>query len=681
MNFRHSNRISLPGKSVLCCFVKIVFIGLLSTPLLSPPVFGSPIASPQRNATPDPYFTSTKPTGAQLKNRQTVGQETRLQNEIDNGWDTPSTGSTNRLRQPANPTPFQPSQENFQLPSTPGSSAQPIPKLTMPVVKSNWPKSKNVPGAQIGNDVGFSSQLSGSDSIIRERIASTQSVGNPSSRNVSNSGNQFSGGSNQATSKDGSNGFTVQSPKSPSPYSNQRVSNEYFANQQNEIDKLPANTANGRQMAAAFGSGNAAFSRAPMRPTSKTHSATTQSATTGPDDNKITLYSSELIVDDGTKPVKASLNTPATSNSFSTTKLATRPSASPSTPSSRPVAANGFGPEKSNFGSQQTSTEQRIRQPVVRGDAFKPGKVLALVGGEPIFVGDLLFEVNQVIEKHMAKAPEDIKQKQRERLIEQILPQFVENKILFIGSLRKLPEQVEVEDVMKQATDAFDKDALEDIMKKSGIKSVAEFDAHLRVQGSSLRKMRRAWAEKQLTGHFLAEELQSDSEVTHQQMLEIYQSNIESYATKARCRWEQVMVSFSRTGSTEEAKSQIVELGNQIVYGANLSAIAKKNSHGFQASEGGQHDWTNKGSLVLKPIDKALFTLPVGELSDIIETRDGFHVIRVLERTQATYKPFLEAQVEIKKRILDEKRKQAFKNYVEKLKDEIPVEYLHHTQM
>ena len=104
----------------------------------------------------------------------------------------------------------------------------------------------------------------------------------------------------------------------------------------------------------------------------------------------------------------------------------------------------------------------------------------------------------------------------------------------------------------------------------------------------------------------------------------------------------------------------MVELGNQIVYGANLPAVAKKSSHGFMASEGGQHDWTSRGALVLKEIDEAIFTLPIGELSDIITTRDGYHVVRVIERTKASHKPFLEAQVEIKEKILADRAQARF---------------------
>jgi parvulin-like peptidyl-prolyl isomerase len=309
-------------------------------------------------------------------------------------------------------------------------------------------------------------------------------------------------------------------------------------------------------------------------------------------------------------------------------------------------------------------------------EAFAPGRVLALVGGEPIFVGDMMFQINQMIEQNIADAPEDVKQKQREMLIPKMLPQFVESKLLYQGAIAKLPDEVDVEGVIKQAGSEFDTKALPKMLESSGVKDAAEFDAQLRGQNSSLRQLRRSWAIQQLTRYFVGEKIATPKEVTHQEMLEVYQKSLAKYEKPARAKWEQVMIRFDRSTSQADAKKEIIELGNQIVYGANLSAVAKKSSHGYLASFGGTHDWTTKGNLVLKQIDDAIFTLPVGELSDLIETKDGYHIVRVTEREEESRTPFLEAQVDIKKQIEEERRKAAFEEYVKELKRDIPVEYL-----
>ncbi len=337
---------------------------------------------------------------------------------------------------------------------------------------------------------------------------------------------------------------------------------------------------------------------------------------------------------------------------------------------------NQVSTDSSAIGDKPGSRPTTSRDSAGESKPFEPSKVIALVGGEPIFVGDLLFDINQLLEQYMPQASEAVKEQERQKMIPQLLPKFVEQKMLFLGTLRQLPAEADVEAILEQAGKEFDDKALDKMMENSGFKSVAEFDGHLRVQGSSLRKLRRTWSIDQLTKYFLSQQLKVASEVTHQEMLDSYRESYETYAVPARSRWEQIMIRFDRTASRQEARNTLIELGDQIVYGANLAAVAKKSSHGFRADEGGQHDWTSRGALVLKELDEAIFSLEIGKLSDIIETRDGFHIVRVLERTEATHKPFLEAQVEIKERILNEKRNAAFKKHVDKLKDEIPVEYL-----
>ncbi len=271
--------------------------------------------------------------------------------------------------------------------------------------------------------------------------------------------------------------------------------------------------------------------------------------------------------------------------------------------------------------------------------------------------------------------PESVREPERKNLIKRLLPKFVDQKLLYLGVLQTLPEEADIEMMVEQAAKEFDKNALPEMIERSGLKSPGDFDAQLRAQGHSLRKFRDAWSRDQLTKYFLSQQLKVDTEVTHQQMLDAYRERLDEYAIPARARWEQIMIRFDRSESREQAEQRIEELLDQVVYGANLAALAKKNSHGFRAAEGGQHDWTSKGALVLTELDEAIFSLPVGELSKKMESADGFHVVRVLERTDATHKPFLEAQVEIKKQLEDAKRNEAFQEHLEKLKAEIPVEY------
>ena len=340
---------------------------------------------------------------------------------------------------------------------------------------------------------------------------------------------------------------------------------------------------------------------------------------------------------------------------------------------SPPHNASPTGPVESGSSTKQSYQDQ---QQEFKGESFENSRVLALVGGHPVFVGDMMFEVNQILEKHMKGAPQAAKDAQKEKLMSRLLPKYIDQKMLFVSTLQQLPEQADIDDILKQAEVTFNEKALPGMMKNSGIDSVTKFDGILRSQGSSVRQVRRAWAKDQISKFFLQEKVQYNKQVTHLEMLDEYRSNFDQYEVKGKVRWEQIEIQPAKAGGSLAAQKKIEDIYDRLVHGGNFEAIAKKESHGFRAYKGGQYDWTSKGSLVNKEIDKSIFTLPQGKLSGIIETKAGFHIIRVIERVETHHTPFTEAQVEIKKRLLAARRDEAFRTYIDGLKDKINVEYI-----
>jgi parvulin-like peptidyl-prolyl isomerase len=72
-------------------------------------------------------------------------------------------------------------------------------------------------------------------------------------------------------------------------------------------------------------------------------------------------------------------------------------------------------------------------------------------------------------------------------------------------------------------------------------------------------------------------------------------------------------------------------------------------------------------------LNQALFSLPVGQLSRILEDQSGFVIVRVLERKQAGARSFVDVQVEIRDRIKKEKVDREVKKYIAKLRQDTPV--------
>ncbi len=309
-------------------------------------------------------------------------------------------------------------------------------------------------------------------------------------------------------------------------------------------------------------------------------------------------------------------------------------------------------------------------------ETFEPGTLMAVVGGEPIFAAHLTLEANQLIEKFMPTAPENVKREQRKLVLEKLLNKYIESKMFYVDIIRGLPEGANVKDIYKTLGEHFDKEVLSKILKKNNVKTANAFDIRLRSQGVSLRQFRARWIEDEFVRYFLKDKITINPDVQHQEIIDYYRKNQETYRRKARARWEQIEVHFSKFTNRTQARQAIAKLGNEVVYGAPLTAVAKRGSHGLKATDGGQEGWVTQGSLVSKKLNEAVFSLPLNRLSDIIETDLGFHIVRVLERTPAGFVPFTEAQVEIKKKLTEKKREESFKKHLEKLRREIPVEIL-----
>jgi len=153
-------------------------------------------------------------------------------------------------------------------------------------------------------------------------------------------------------------------------------------------------------------------------------------------------------------------------------QLAFTPEARPLKPVGNPIAdfqssvqqatyQQPIGPTYSGSGTRIADNYSHPNSStVVTGESFEPSRVVAIVGGDPIFVGDMLFEINQLIEKHMKGAPEATKVQQRGNLIKRLLPKYVDQKMLFLSTTGGLPDGADIEDVISQAEKTFNKQAL-----------------------------------------------------------------------------------------------------------------------------------------------------------------------------------------------------------------------------
>jgi parvulin-like peptidyl-prolyl isomerase len=74
---------------------------------------------------------------------------------------------------------------------------------------------------------------------------------------------------------------------------------------------------------------------------------------------------------------------------------------------------------------------------------------------------------------------------------------------------------------------------------------------------------------------------------------------------------------------------------------------------------------------MVKPFEDAAFNLPIGSISDIVETRYGFHIIKVIDRKKGD-----ETLDQVREKILGELKKQKVDNYIKDIRESAGVELI-----
>lgn len=327
--------------------------------------------------------------------------------------------------------------------------------------------------------------------------------------------------------------------------------------------------------------------------------------------------------------------------------------------------------------SLSTNDRVTVSRPV---EELQSAKIIARVGDEVILAGDLLGQVNQFLHNRIQQIPEaqrgqltdEVLEQQRWKLMEQLLPQTIQGKLMYLDFLRTIPKE-NLPDIEDSLYKAFDEQQLPNLIERANVQTAADLDAMLRSFGSSLSQQRRTFAEQLAASQWKQRNAKDDREISHEDLISYYRENIESYRIEAKTRWEQLTARNDETGSREESHRLVAMMGNEVFRGAAFGAVAKRSSQGPTASDGGQYGWTTKNSLRSSVLDKAIFSLPVGRLSEILNDEDGCHIVRVVERQDESFVPFGEAQEGIREKIEEARSEAALQKYAEQLKNEFPV--------
>jgi peptidyl-prolyl cis-trans isomerase C len=123
----------------------------------------------------------------------------------------------------------------------------------------------------------------------------------------------------------------------------------------------------------------------------------------------------------------------------------------------------------------------------------------------------------------------------------------------------------------------------------------------------------------------------------------------------------------------QKARQRIAEIQDKIAAGEDFAELAKTYSDGPSAVKGGDLGYFRRGKMV-PSFDEAAFGLDAGEVSGLVETRFGYHLIKVTDRRAAGVIPFHEARPGIEAHLKQQLTPGLVDQLVQRLRDQATIE-------
>ncbi len=137
-------------------------------------------------------------------------------------------------------------------------------------------------------------------------------------------------------------------------------------------------------------------------------------------------------------------------------------------------------------------------------------------------------------------------------------------------------------------------------------------------------------------------------QVSDADLQKAYDANKNAFRTPERVKIRHILLKTDAAkGDDAKVKAKAEDLLKQLRGGADFAEMAKKNSEDpGSGAKGGDLDWVSRGQMV-KPFEDAAFSLPPKQLSNLVQTQYGYHILEVMEKENARLKPFEEVKGEI----------------------------------
>ena len=211
--------------------------------------------------------------------------------------------------------------------------------------------------------------------------------------------------------------------------------------------------------------------------------------------------------------------------------------------------------------------------------------------------------------------------------------------------------------------------AVEDIKKKNNLAD-GQLQEMLKREGRTLESYKNHIRDQILVSKITQFEIGNRVKVSEKSIIKYYKKNQKEFWEEGKVRARHILF-ISERGSSENQRRaklrQAKKVLSEIRKGSDFSKLAIKYSEDVSASSGGDVGFVKRGKMV-REFEEAVFSLKPGQISDIVETEYGYHIIKVDEVLPGKTLTLKDVKNRIHKILSMQKQKQVYDDWINELK-------------
>jgi peptidyl-prolyl cis-trans isomerase C len=314
----------------------------------------------------------------------------------------------------------------------------------------------------------------------------------------------------------------------------------------------------------------------------------------------------------------------------------------------------------------QTEIEGSGEQTVPPASAtIKENTMVVRVNDKTINVTDVDRATEILLAQYRSQIPPERVDQARTMLRKQAVENLINQRLLLMEAEKQgtQPEQKKVDERFSETVARFS--------------SPQEFQGALNSMGLTKEAFQEEIKEDMMIETLLDGQLKDVKKVGDEEVKAFYQDNPQSFRSPEQVRASHILISVE-AGVPEEQRSQkrleLAGVKGQIEKGADFGELAGKHSDCPSKARGGDLGYFERGKMV-KSFEDAAFAMKVGEISEIVETQFGYHLIKVTDRQDPKEASLDEVKGQIEGFLNRQSKDKAIGEYVAGLRESAKIEY------